>query len=193
MNKIRDIQKKIHAILDRYPPGTIESPLYLQTYGWLAYAEEYRRAAIAVSGDMHLVNPMLNLTGHAIECALKGFLSASGATPPVSHDLVKLLEMCHSHGLQPLSDLQIASLIWVSHYYHQDLVSKTKYKARFPTRTDEMVGGPIPSSDVCSVIVKSVCDQTKHKLKLAGLWSESTTADDPGDAEPCAAADRHRK
>lgn len=50
--------------------------------------------------------------GQAAEKALKALLVASGATPPYSHSLPKLVEMLEQIGLDlgPLQDLQLKQL-----------------------------------------------------------------------------------
>jgi HEPN domain-containing protein len=164
MGRARDIQAKIRGLLQHSDSGAGKLPEQLQAYRWLALAEEYAAAAEMLDGDPKLTWPLMNVTGHALECALKGLLAGSRVAPPKTHDLIALVERAEACDLPLLTDLEFASIAWVDHYYHQDLVTQTTHKTRYPTATPEAIGGPIPNAAVCAGVVRKLNGATRVKL-----------------------------
>jgi len=94
-------------------------------FGTWRFADDYRRAAVAVQGaaqyDMDISAPRYYLMGHAIELSLKAFLLAKGVSLEelrsmklFGHDLEKCLERADSLGFKDNVQLNEGERGWIS-------------------------------------------------------------------------------
>ena len=91
MGSILEVQEQLRKVYDVAQEPATEVPLCVQVLEWLSLAQEYLAAATLVSQHAEDVwLPRLQLTGHAVELALKACLAAADVSPPNDHDLVKL-------------------------------------------------------------------------------------------------------
>lgn len=163
MSGIRTIEEKLKAIYSHTVQPTLDVPLSLQAAEWAHRAEEFGAAASVVAERLPSNwLPRLQLTGHALEAALKAFLAANEVPSPNTHDLARLFDLSASHGCE-LDDLGMASVVHASHFYYQDLGTGTKYKARYPTLTTESLGGAVPEDSTFQAAVRSIIEQARRK------------------------------
>jgi HEPN domain-containing protein len=168
MKKILEIQHKLQCIYEASEEPTVKVPLALQTMEWKYFAESYAAAAKLIAETAPwLFLPRLQLAGHSVELALKACLSASGVQPPNEHNLVKLYCLVSDRGFK-LNELEQACIVHLEHFYHQDLSTRTKFKARYPTTPSERRGGAVPDNSVFEAIVRSLCRQAE-KVNAANL------------------------
>jgi len=139
---------------------------YLMTLAYVHYAESYISAAGVVDGNPNeSFLPLMQLTGQAIECAMKACISATGGKPPKGsegHNLVSLGDCILGLGFEA-TEQQKAFVIHVNHLYASDLYTGGSYKARYPTTNIEGLGGSIPPHDVLRQLVESLCRQAKRR------------------------------
>src|SRR5688572_12018806 len=98
------------------------TPAYLKTLEYVLYAESYISAASVVAGSQNLLLPLMQITGHAIECAMKACISATGGEPlkgPDGHSLVSLGDRILSLGFEA-TEPQKALVVHVNHLYASD-------------------------------------------------------------------------
>jgi HEPN domain-containing protein len=105
---------------------------------------------------------MLQLTGQAVELALKGCLAASAVVPPIGHDLVNLVRQVQSHGFE-LDSSMCAAIVHLQHFYFQDLATGTKFKTRYPSAQFERLGGAVPSNSTFGHIVTVLSNQAEKR------------------------------
>jgi hypothetical protein len=143
---------------DRGPP----LPRFDQVRHWLMFAREYLKAAeLLCSSEVPFFLPRIQVGGHAIECAIKSYVCASGKDVPrgtQGHNLVTLLDLAIDSGLT-VDDRDLAMVVHINHQYFQDLQSKTGYKSRYPSDFWEPYGGTIPDAEFLRSLVSKVCDQ----------------------------------
>lgn len=166
MSSIVHIQRQISALyasIAERSPLTI--PLRVQAGEWLTFANSYSIAATLVAGGAeHLWLPRLQLTGHAVELALKACLAAASTRPPNEHDLVRLCILATDHGYV-LSQAEQAAIVHLTHFYHRDLATRTKFKARYPTPNMERLGGAVPYDSTYRGLVQSLCEQAEPRTR----------------------------
>ena len=163
MSDIQRIQQKIAKIYRAMEEPKIGVPLALQVMQWVSFAEDYIAAASIIDGQapQHWL-PRLQMTGHAIESALKACLVAVHAEPPNHHNLVQIYELASKHGFQ-LGNSDLAAIVHLGHFYFQDVATSTKYKTRYPTDKMERLGGAVPSNSAFVSIVRSLSEQATEK------------------------------
>jgi hypothetical protein len=105
-----------------------------------------------------MFEPWIQLSGHAIECAIKAYLCAAGKAVPMDHDLVKLIDSAQSLGLS-IQMRGLAMIVNVNHLYSCELRSSTRYRARYPSNRWEPFGGTVPDQEFLMRTVKDLCDQ----------------------------------
>ncbi|MDX2503139.1 MAG: HEPN domain-containing protein [Gammaproteobacteria bacterium] len=125
-------------------------------------------AAIVENESSQLYMPYLHLQGQSIELALKGYLLACKLEPKEIHDLAKLASKAEDHGLA-LKQIEASSIILLNHHYFQDLSTKTKFKSRYPTKTQEATGGPMPDKKVIIDLHESIVKQANKKCEFLAL------------------------
>lgn len=166
IEQLHERLKKSHA----EPTGqAVAVPLPLQSYLLAGRAEEYIGAASVLDqARPRYLLPMLQLTGHAIECTFKACLAIAELTPPNSHSLVELCSMAVKAGFR-LEDRDLAMLVHLHHLYYEDLTTGTRFKARYPTRTVESLGGSIPDHSTFVSIIRSlhvqIADRTEGAMR----------------------------
>ena len=163
MNNIFGMRNRIRELYRRAGYGVGQTaPLEYQVRSWINYSRDYIAAAAKVKDDMRLWLPRMQLTGQAVECALKACLVAAEVTPPRHHDLVELSHLVTKHGYT-LSERDAAWIVHVNNYFYEDLTTSTRYKARYPAENWEMLGGTVPRQEDCAALVRSLCDQARAK------------------------------
>src|SRR5690606_25882051 len=108
-------------------------PPELQAVEMSYLAKSYIAAAELLQAAPQHWLPMLQLTGQAVELALKAYLAASKVAPPNGHDLLDLYRRAQAHGVT-LEGPMFAALEHLQHFYFEDLVTRTRYKSRYPAR-----------------------------------------------------------
>jgi hypothetical protein len=148
-----------------------QTPAYLLTLEYIYYAESYIAAASLVANASQVsFLPLMQLTGHAIESAMKACISACrGKVPtgPSGHDLVDLGDSIVGMGFD-VSEQHRALVVHVNHLYASDLLSGERYKARYPSKRVEDLGGSIPPHHSLRQLVESLCSQAKHRNEAEG-------------------------
>ena len=165
MTDIEQIQQKIARIYQAVEvQPMVNAPPKVQVMEWTCFAKEYIAAAsiVAKEAPQHFL-PVLQMTGQAIESSLKACLVAANTEPPNQHDLVNLYRLAAELGFQ-LADSDIAAIVHLQHFYFQDLATNTRYKARYPTNNNEMVGGSVPSNATFVSIIDSLIEQAEQKI-----------------------------
>jgi hypothetical protein len=142
------------------------TPTYLTTLEYVNYAESYILAAgiVAERSPISFL-PLMQLTGHAIECAMKACISATGSKPPKGpegHSLVGLGDCILGLGFE-VTEQHKAFAVLVNHLYASDLATGSSYKARYPSPNMEGLGGSIPPHDALRQLVESLCCQAKMR------------------------------
>lgn len=150
MSDIEKIQEKLKQVYGPFWAKGKQVPLVRYAIELGSYAKEYISAASIVdSHGPQLMLARLQLTGLAVELALKTYLAAAGVRPPKKkkkgHDLIRLYKQASQLGLV-LAGPDQAAIVHLSHLYYQDLATETVYKARYPAETDEPLGGAVPES-----------------------------------------------
>ena len=161
MSNIDQIQQKIGSLYQGLQPSDVVISFAMVAYDWFHFADSYIRSAALLESKLpqHWL-PVLQLSGHAIECALKGCLVAANVGLPKSHDLIVLAKLGQENGYQ-LTDPEIAFLVHLSHYYHRDLATGTKHKARYPS--NERLGGSVPEVSMFVATIQSLMKQATHR------------------------------
>ena len=161
MSTIFEIQERVRQMYEAAYEPSAKLPLAVQAMELLAFARTYAAAATLVAEHAdHLWLPRLQLTGQAVELALKACLAASESPPPAEHDLVMLYSLAAEHG-HLLSEFEQAAIVHLAHFYHQDLATETKFKSRYPARTAEQLGGAIPDNATYAQLVRALCTQAE--------------------------------
>ncbi len=164
MSKIENTQNKIKKLYEFTSEPSFSIPKELQAYELAHIAIEFLAAAsILEKKRHHLINPQLQLTGHAIECSMKACIASVSAKPSNSHDLVKLYKIIENNGFR-LEDRLQAMIVHLNHSYYQDLRTGTKFKLRYPTETSENSGGTYPLHSDMVAIINSLIDQAARRV-----------------------------
>jgi hypothetical protein len=161
MSHIRRIQQKIQKIYQAIKEPEIDVPIAVQVMEWVSLANDYISAASII--DKHappFMLPRLQMTGQAVESALKACLVAAHAGFPKGegHNIVKLYELASEHGFQ-LGEPDLAFIVHLAHFYFKDLATSTKFKTRFPACKSERLGGAVPENSTFVAIVRSLQKQ----------------------------------
>ena len=165
MSDIEEIRRKIEKIYRAFKEPKMDVPLPERALEWTRFAKTYIGAASILAREPHLlyILPVLQLTGQAVESALKACLAAANREPPNEHDLIHLYKLAAERGFQ-LDDFALAMIVHLNHYYFRDLATNTKFKSRFPTKQDERMGGALPRHSTCVSIVHSLIEQAAHRI-----------------------------
>jgi hypothetical protein len=139
-----DIVSRIEAVYKHLGAGNVVVPLALQAVELTSFARDYMAGALIIEREapQHWL-PVLQNTGHAVELALKACLASAGTPPQSGHDLIELYRHAEALGFG-LDAPAFAAIVHVRHFYFEDLATGTRYKARYPTRLDEPLGGAVP-------------------------------------------------
>lgn len=158
MRTAREIQDKLKKLHQRGLAAGLLVPRYLQVQAWIQFAMEYLAASTELSKLFHVSRPWMQLSGHAIECAIKAYLCAVRSNVSREHDIVKLIDVAVAAGLS-ISARNLAMIVHVNHQYSSDLRTTTRYKARYPSERIEQSGGSLPDQASLVQIVESICQQ----------------------------------
>jgi hypothetical protein len=165
MSNIKQIRQEIQKAYRAIEQQEIGAPLSLQVMEWVSFAGQYISAASIIDKQApHLMLPRLQMTGQAVESALKACLVAAHADIPTGkdgHDIVKLYELASEHGFH-LEEPDLAFIVHLGHFYFQDLATSTKYKARFPSKMEQL-GGAVPLNSTFVAIVQSLNKQATER------------------------------
>lgn len=167
MTDIEQIQRKIEKIYQAIGvQPVVNVPPTVQAMEWASRAKTYIAAASIVDKEapQHWL-PVLQMTGHAMECSLKACLVAANIEPPHEHDLIKLYRLAAKHGFQ-LGGPDFAALVHLRHFYSRDLATNTPNKARYPA-SGERLGGSVPSNATFVSIINSLIEQAEQKIGTA--------------------------
>jgi hypothetical protein len=163
MTDIEAILKEIEKLYEHSNGTTIDVPLKLQARQLGYFARDYIGAASILERHtpQHWL-PILQLTGQAIELSLKACLASANSVPTLGHDLIDLYRRAASLGFE-LDAPKFAAIVHLQHLYFKDLATGTKYKARYPTKQDEGLGGSVPTNSTFTSVVDALLDQAKRK------------------------------
>ncbi len=163
MIDIEEILKKVQRLYERTDRATVDVPLALQAKELAHFARDYIAAASILEREVpQYWLPILQLTGHAVELSLKACLASANSVPPSGHDLIDLYRQAEKLGFQ-LDAAKFAASVHLRHFYFEDLSTGTRYKARYPTRQDERLGGAVPSNSTFTATVDTLLDQAPQK------------------------------
>ncbi len=160
---IRSLQRRIERIYQSAKGNTAAVPTYLQVIEWIAFANDYIAAAsiLDAQAPQHWL-PQLQLTGQAVECALKACIRSVNVEPSKSHDLIDLYEVAVGYDFR-LNSPDQAALVHLNHFYFQDVATGTRFKARYPTPQTERLGGAVPTNATFLSIVDRLTQQAARK------------------------------
>lgn len=170
MTQIEKTKSKLEKIFDQgHDQNERELPNELRVVSLFLYSKQFLSAAEIIDREApNLFLQYLHLWGQAIELALKGYILSCNQEPKEIHDLVKLTIKAESLGLV-LEQIENSSVVLLNHYFFEDLASKTKFKTRYPTRSDESVGGPIPEKNVLLGLFNSLVLQSNPNCQIIDL------------------------
>jgi hypothetical protein len=142
--QIEEIERKISQIYTSSNNEDLQkNELPRQAVILVGYSEMYLAAAKVIEANHRLILPRLQMTGQAIELLLKACIAGCNHKPPREHDLIILCKSCVNYDYF-LSEADIAFIFHLNHHFYKDVVTKTKYKSRYPTGNNEQVGGVCP-------------------------------------------------
>ncbi|WP_084018400.1 HEPN domain-containing protein [Azoarcus olearius] len=137
MARAEEIRSRLAGLLSELyatPPDPI--PTYLHVCEWIGFAKHYSEAASFLAskelGQPSL--PRVLVAGHAVECALKAFLLARGASAPHIHDLVDLADRAIDVGAR-LQEPELVAIVHLNNVFSRDIVSLHKFPVRYPAKT----------------------------------------------------------
>lgn len=149
MSVVKHMRLKIEALLRRFPSRRLDVPPTVLAKSLHRMAQDYLRAARVISNsDALLYDPLLQLTGHAMELILKACIASVGQSPPPTHDLVRLAEHVESLGFRFPEPTQVAMLVHLNHSYFRHSQNGGKYSARYPVYVDNYGGTVVPEHAV---------------------------------------------
>lgn len=175
MQKASKIKNRLQLLLsesfDREPELVTS---YLQTIEWIGFAQQYSDAAKALEDRIGPVSelPRLLLSGHSIECALKACIVSKSQNVPQTHDLVVLADSVIELGFV-LFEPELVSIVNLANVFFEDLVSKTRFRVRYPTKHVESNIRDSVSHQLLARIVTSLTEQASKYNEYANRenWS----------------------
>jgi len=163
MSTIDQAQGKIKKLYERFGASSVQIPKQLQSVEWAYIAIEFLAAASVLDKkEPHFTKPRLQLTEHAIECAMKACITSVAKKPPNTHDLVRLYREIEKLGFS-LDNRSEAWIVHLNHHYYQDLGTGTKFKLRYPAESAERTGGTIPPHADMVAISNALLEQAADK------------------------------
>ena len=163
MGRAADARERVRQFMAEQALPLDPLPLYMQVLEWTAFAEIYLSAARALEtgAELEHLYPKTQITGHAIECALKACIAAHGATVPQIHDLVDLADRVLELGIK-LSDIDLTCIVNLNREYYRDPVTATKFKARYPAEDGGFRFRPPPVM-LAGEVVRNLLDHAKRE------------------------------
>ncbi len=163
--KIVQAKNRLAGLLAEHGSKDDALPCAVRVMEWSNFALESVLAANLPDNDpWKFTRAKMQLSGHAIECAFKAFILASGEEPRVTHDLAWLCERAEQMGCC-VTEHQALVILQVSIHYFVDLGTGTKYKARYPPPTVEFSKAPIPPHRLIQGLVESVTKQANTRAE----------------------------
>ena len=137
MARAKEIHSRLAGFLSELyatPPDPI--PTYLHVCEWIGFAKHYSEAASFLASKELAQSslPRILVAGHAVECALKAFLHATGASAPHIHDLVDLADRAIDAGAR-LQEPELVAIVHLNSVFSRDIVSLRKFPVRYPAET----------------------------------------------------------
>lgn len=163
MADIDEILQRVERLYQQKAPTQVDVPLALQARVLGYFAKDYIAAASVLDreGSQRWL-PIMQLTGHAVELSLKSCLASADVSPPHGHDLIALYRTAETLGFE-LDNRDFAAVVHLHHFYFQDLSTATKFKARYPARQSEHLGGAVPSNSTFTSIVDKLLHQAEQR------------------------------
>jgi hypothetical protein len=160
VSEIRRVKELLAKAYRSVQGDVVEVPRTAQVIQWVSFANDYIAAASLIDEYAHhrLWLPRMQMTGQAVESALKACVVSAGLKVPVQHDLGALCDLAVSLGFE-LSDPDLAAVVHLTHLYHEDVATGTRYKTRYPTLHTEALGGAVPANSVYVSIVRTLSVQ----------------------------------
>ncbi len=129
---------------------------------WLAYARMYGQACSALDDPpcTHAL-PRVQLAGHAIECALKCYLTYKQVPLPqgsTGHDIFALGLLAEEHGCL-VTELEAIAIYQASLLYFQGAGSGDRYASRYPTGRQKPPKSIVGSFQKIEEFIESVARQ----------------------------------
>ena len=123
--------------------GAENVPRYLHAVEWLGRSDMYLAAAEELAREPDLFSfARIQLSGHAIECALKAAIVTFGRRPERHHhDLSVYADTALALGVR-MSEPELVIIVNVNQHYFRSLWSGAKFKARYPTEKFESTREP---------------------------------------------------
>jgi hypothetical protein len=141
-------------------------PHYMHVMEWIGYATMYKDAARELHEPApQFALPRLQLSGHAMECALKACIVAKGEAPARTHDLVQLVDTVVSLGYVVIQR-DLGSIVHLNQNYFSSMLSGTRFKARYPALHFQGRREPAVSSLLIDRIVIDLCRQAHEVNEL---------------------------
>ncbi|MDY6894851.1 MAG: HEPN domain-containing protein [Thermotogota bacterium] len=170
MTKIDKTKSQLEKLFRRKDgQESTELPKELRILSLIIYAGNYKKAAEIIENESpDLFIQSLHLWGQSIELGLKAFILSKNNEPKEVHDLVKLTRKAEELGLS-LTQLEISSVVLLNHYFFEDLATQTKYKTRYPTKSEEHLGGPVPPNEALEGIFNSLISQSNSSCENIDL------------------------
>ena len=166
---ISETEDNLRRIFDSGNSQGNEIPTELQVVSYFSYSNSFLSSAeLLESLDPRLFMQTLHCTGQSIELALKGYILSCGETPGRIHNLIELAKKVEELGFQ-FEKIQESAVVLISHYFYEDLTTNTRFKTRYPSSNEEMVGGAIPDLNEIRKMVKSLLVKSNENCSTLNL------------------------
>ncbi len=165
MDKIDELERKIADLYSSVPENTsVEATLPMLVEEWMSFSQSYLSSAETVEKDKpQNWLPIRQLVGQSVELALKACILSTNETPRHGHNLIEFMRICYDKGFE-IEDPEIAAIIHLNHFYFKDIFTESKFKSRYPTNSNEALGGVVPEVKTYANIVNSLYEQAKQQI-----------------------------
>jgi HEPN domain-containing protein len=165
MSKIAEIETRLTGLLQDLSHSE-SKPRTWMIGEWMFFAQQYIEAATLLDDSPIADNvAKLQLSGHALECALKAFLLAATQSTPKTHNLLALGKSAEEAGCH-VTEMQAIAVFQLSLSYSIDIATNTRYKARYPTHEFESKVRATPFHDSVAELVANVLAQVESRLAV---------------------------
>ena len=164
MPKAKDIRLRLQQMLKDEDGGRGEDlPPFLHAIEWMGFAQQYDEAAGLLSRHSRAASdlPRILLSGHSVECALKACLAVRARDVPRTHNLVALADLVIDLGFV-LYEPELLTIVHLDSVFHEDLVSETRFRVRYPTEQFESSIRDHASQPQVARIVESLISQASR-------------------------------
>jgi HEPN domain-containing protein len=158
MSRILEVSQRLSGLLaDAAFVIEDSKPPFMVVRDWVFFAEEYISAASLLDSQLHERQfARMQVSGQAVECALKAYISTTGHPIPKHHDLVALCDLAETSGCH-ITEMHAVAIFQLSLHFYQDVGTGTKFKARYPVSRYESSRQPIPEHTVVKDLTDSIC------------------------------------